>query len=104
MTGYDALAELAQRELDLVSAGALERLPELYARREALVAALPDIAPLAAGPALERAAGLQTQVTELLGSRLREAGGELRRLNTGRSAMAGYAPPDERVKLVDRAG
>ena len=104
MTGYDALADLAQRELEMVSAGALERLPELHARREALVAALPGDPPSEARPALERAAGLQARVTEMLGSRLQQAGGELRRLSTGRSAMAGYAPPDERVKLVDRAG
>ena len=104
MTGYDALAELAQRELELVNAGAIERLPELHARRDSLVAALPGTPPAGAGPALERAAALQTRVTEVLDARLREAGGELRRVNVGRTAMAGYAPQDERVKLVDRAG
>jgi hypothetical protein len=104
VTGYDALAELAQRELDLVSAGAIERLPELHERRDALMAALPGAPPADARPALERTAAIQARVTEVLDTRVREAGGELRRVNHGRTAMAGYAPQDERMKLVDRAG
>ena len=104
MTGYDELAELAQRELELVSAGAVEDLPTLHARRDALVAALPDSPPPAARPSLERAAALQSRVTTALAERLRESGAELRKLSTGRTAMARYVPHDEPLKLVDRAG
>ena len=104
MTAYDALAEIAQRELDLVSAGAVESLPELRAERDALVASLPATPPAAARPALERTAALQSRVSALLGERLQETGVELRRLTQGRSAMRGYAPPVEQLKLVDQAG
>jgi hypothetical protein len=104
MTGYDALADFAQRELDLVSAGAMERLPELRAQRSALVATLPGTPPADARPALERAAALQSRVTAALEERLQATGAELRRLTQGRTAVRGYAPPVEPLKLVDRAG
>jgi hypothetical protein len=104
VTGYDALAELAQRELELVSAGEVEALPELHLRRRAIVAALPAAPPASAREALERTAGLQARVTETLDARVREASGELRRVSHGRTAMAGYAPQADRAKLVDRAG
>ena len=104
MTPYDALAELAERELELVGAGAVDELPELRARRDALVAGLPPSPPAAARPSLERAVAIQNRVTIALAERLRDSGLELRRLSHGRTAMAGYAPADERQKLVDRAG
>ena len=104
MTVYDALAEVASRELELVSAGTMEELPGLRARRNALVAALPDTPPAAAGPALERTAALQEQITAVLAERLQETGAELRKLTHGRTAVQGYAPAGERQKLVDRAG
>jgi hypothetical protein len=104
MTEYDALADIAQRELELVSAGAVERLPELRAERNALVAGLPETPPSTARPALERAAALQSRITEALEERLKETGAELRRLTHGRTAVRGYAPPVDALKLVDRAG
>jgi hypothetical protein len=104
MSPYDALADIAQRELDLVNAGDVERLPELHAARDAVVAALPDTPPPAARPALERAAQLQSRTSAILGERLQETGSELRRLSQGRTAMHGYAPPVEPLKLVDRTG
>ena len=104
MSPYEALAHLAERELELVSAGSLDELPELHARRDALVAALPPAPPAAARPSLERAAAIQSRVTSALAERLRESGAELRKLSHGRTAIAGYAPSDERLKLVDRAG
>jgi hypothetical protein len=102
--GYDALADLAERELELVAAGAVDELPALHARRSALVAALPAAPPPAARPALERAAQLQQLVTDVLEEHVRDAGGELRRVARGRTAMHGYAPHAEPAKLVDRAG
>ena len=104
MTGYRALAILAERELELVSAGAFDQLPALHAERDALVAALPDTPPPTARAALERAATLQSLVSEVLDEQVRGAGSELQRLSRGRSAMQGYAPQVERLKLVDRAG
>jgi HEAT repeat protein len=104
MSPYDALAEIAQRELDLVSAGALERLPELREQRNAVVAALPATPPAEARSALERAAMLQARISAILEERLGETGAELRRLTQGRTAMRGYTPPVEQRKLVDQAG
>ena len=104
MTPYDALADLAERELELVSAGDVEGLPALHERRDALVATLPQRPPLEAAPSLERAAAAQSKVTLALAERLRESGAELRKLSTGRTAMARYVPHDEQLKLVDRAG
>jgi hypothetical protein len=104
MSAYDELAELAQRELELVTAGELEPLTELRARRSALVATLPATPPGAARPALERALAFQARVTAALEDRVREAGSELRKLTHGRSAVRGYAPHVDRLKLVDRAG
>ncbi len=104
MSGYEALAGLAQRELELIDAGAVDELPTLHEQRRAIIATLPDSPPPAARPALERAEALQSKVTLALADRLRESGAELRKLSQGRTAMAGYAPRDERLKLVDRAG
>ena len=104
MTGYDELAALAQRELELVSAGALDRVPAVRKRRSEVLAALPAVPPSAARPALERAAALQEQTTAVLEERLRAIGSELGKLTRGLSAVRGYAPPSERVSLVDRAG
>jgi hypothetical protein len=104
MTAYDALCKIAERELELVSAGQLDDLAALYDRRDAVVASLPARPPASAGPALERAATLQGLVSEVLEERLHATGTELRRLDQGRTAVNGYAPALDRVKLVDRAG
>ena len=104
MTGYRALAVLAERELELVSVGELEKLPALYAERSALMSALPATPPETARSALERAATIQALVTQVLEEGLQQAGSDLRRLDRGRTAVQGYAPPAEPLKLVDRAG
>ena len=104
MTVYETLAAIAERELELVTAGATDGLTELRARRDAILAALPPAPPPAARPALERTAELQARVTDVLRQRLEETGAELRRLNRGRTAMRGYAPPIAPLKLVDQAG
>jgi hypothetical protein len=104
VTGYDALVGLAERELELAAAGQIEELPELRARRSAIVTALPAVPPAAARPALERAWELQRMVSEVLSERLRAAREDLARLGRGRTAMHGYAGRDESPKLVDRAG
>jgi hypothetical protein len=104
VTGYDALVELAERELDAVRGGDLDRLADLHAERHALLGTLPAAPPVSARPALERAAATQARVTAALEEQMLEAGGELRRTSHARTAMAGYAPQAERAKLVDRAG
>ena len=104
MSPYDALADLAERELELAAAGEAGELAELQAERSALVAALPAMPPAEARPALERAATIQGLVTDLLAERVRESGGELGRVARGRSAIQGYAPRVDPLKLVDREG
>jgi hypothetical protein len=104
MSGYEALADLALRELELVSAGAMERLPDLEAQRHALVSALPDTPPPTARAALERTAAVQAQITAMLEQRMRQTGADLRKLNHGRTAVRGYTPAGEPQKLVDQAG
>jgi hypothetical protein len=104
MTAYDALATLAERELELVSAGSLDELAALYDRRDAVVATLPPTPPPSARPALERAATLQALVTDVLMERMQATGAELRRIGHGRTAVNGYAPAMDRAKLVDQAG
>ena len=104
MTGYRALAVLAERELQLVAAGAFDELPALHAERDALVSVLPDDPPETARPALERAAAAQALVGEVLEESMRGAAMALRKLSHGRTAMHGYAPQGERPKLVDQAG
>jgi hypothetical protein len=104
MNPYDALAALAEQELALVAAGRIDELPQIHADRRALLAALPPKPPADAKPALERAWSLQQRVSEALEERIRQAGEELRRVSRGRTAMHGYAPQTDRLKLVDRAG
>jgi len=104
MTGYRALAVLAERELQLVAAGSFDELPALHAERDALMAALPDTPPETARPALERAATGQAPVDEVPSDSMREASALLQKLSRGRTAMHGYAPAAEQPKLVDHAG
>ena len=104
MSPYDALAAIAERELELVSAGAMDELPGLRAQRSAVVAMLPETPPADAKPALERTAQVQARISAILEERLQQTGAELRRLTKGRTAMRGYAPPVEPQKLVDQAG
>ena len=93
MTVYEMLAELAERELELVTGGAFEQLPELHLRRDAIVAALPPRPPAEARTALERAAVTQERVTVALEARRHGIAAELGRLGEGRRAVHGYTPP-----------
>lgn len=104
MSPYDALADIAERELELVRAGAVDKLSALHAQRTAITASLPDVPPPTAKPALERAAELHARVIAALEERMRGTAVELRKLSKGRTAMRGYAPPVESRKLVDQAG
>jgi len=90
MTGLAAVAALADRELDLVTAGAWEDLAALAAERSALVAALPAPTP-ADRPLLEHIAGRQQLVSAALARAGAETSAELGRLGRGRGAVRGYA-------------
>lgn len=101
---YEAIATLAERELELVRAGRLEDLAELQHRREALVAALPGAPPAQARDALARAARAQAAVTAALADGRERLAGELARLDRGRRGARGYAAPAARLAAFDRAG
>jgi hypothetical protein len=102
--GYGRLVELAERELELVRAGALDALPSLWEERRSVVGALPPVPPLEALEPLERAAELQGLTTALLEEHLEATGADMRRLVRGRAAMHSYARQTPHARLVDRAG
>ena len=102
--GYGRLVDLAEREHELVRAGALHGLPALWHERRSVVSELPYVPPLDARDCLARAAELQGRTTALLEERVAATGAEMRRLVHGRAAMQGYASPAPRMPLVDRAG
>ena len=69
---YEALARSFERELELIGEGRLNELATLHAERTALIGDLPEVPPLSARPALQRAALLNKRVEiEIL--RYREA-------------------------------
>src|SRR6185312_7770764 len=55
---YERVAELGERELELVRTGQYEQLEPLHAEREDLIAVLPDAPPAEASTALLRAAAV----------------------------------------------
>lgn len=89
---YDQIAELAHAELAFVEAGDLDAVPDLHARRAALIAGLPERAPAAASAALERAATAQCRTTALLTAAHADVATELHHLSRGRRAARSYAP------------
>lgn len=107
---YEALARLAERELELVAGDELptdEQLDELAALqlgREALVAELPPNAPAAAAPALARAAALQERVTTELTARTAQARRALADVERGRRTAHGYGGRTPVRGTLDLAG
>jgi hypothetical protein len=101
---YAELVTLAERELELVSGGSTEDLEAIQRERDALVASLPDAPPESARGSLERAARLQSQVSEALTASLGALGGEIERLDRGRTAVRGYAPATEPRRVLDQTG
>ena len=90
MTGLAAMAALADRELDLITAGAWEDLAALAAERTALAASRPAPTP-ADRLVLEHLVGRQQLVTAALARAGTETSAELGRLGRGRGAVRGYA-------------
>jgi hypothetical protein len=104
---YETLADLAERELELVHADRYDELGALAAERDGLMASLPEQAPSGAGPALERALIASARVTEALAAAAALARAELDRVNRGRPAVQAYAsglPRSPQAKLVDESG
>jgi hypothetical protein len=101
---YERILELGELELELVKGQRWEELAQLGEEREHLIATLPPLAPRTARDPLERAAVLQQRVSAELARSLALAREGLSRVDRGRRAAAGYAPPMERRKLVDSAG
>jgi thioredoxin-like negative regulator of GroEL len=104
---YELLAELAERELAIVSAFELERIGELAAvaqQRTTLVASLPPRPPEGARLALARAASLQQRTSEALARLLAELGRELGEVDRGRRAVRGYAMQTPARVRLDRTG
>ena len=101
---YERILELGELELQLVQGQRWEELAQLGADREQLIESLPPLAPRTASEPLEQAAALQQKVSLELARSIALAREGLNRLDRGRRAAAGYAPPVERRKLVDSAG
>ncbi|MEA2428784.1 MAG: hypothetical protein QOF37_2412 [Thermoleophilaceae bacterium] len=104
-TAYDMLADLAEQELELVTAGAIDELQPLHSHRDTLIATLPPRPPAEARGALERAAVVQARVTAALEMHRRDLTTELARLGQGRTMIRGYMPPAKPQRgRVDRSG
>ena len=102
---YERILELGELELELVQGQRWEELAHLGAERERLIESLPPLAPRDAREPLERAAVLQQRVSLELTRALALAREGLNRLDKGRRAAAGYAPPPpRRIKHVDSVG
>jgi hypothetical protein len=89
---YERLAALAEAERDLALAGRIDALASLQAQRTALVATLPDRAPVGAHPHLRRAAAAQAETTAALAAAMRAARSDAMRVEHGRTAVAAYRP------------
>jgi hypothetical protein len=89
MSPWSQLLALAERELELIRGGDIERLPEAIEERARLAATLGQ-APASARPVLERLETVQQQIIvelTLAGSEIVRELGTLRR---GRGAVDGY--------------
>lgn len=89
---YEALARSIERELELIGERRFDEAETLRSERAALMASLPELPPIGAGPALQRAALLSKRVEiEIL--RVREALlVELASVERVSRAARGYAP------------
>lgn len=107
MAPYERLAELAERELALVTAFEPSRIGDLVALQQArttLVAALPKIPPAAARSALLHAHELQLRTTAALTVLCDQLGHELGDVDRGRQAARGYGTGLPARPVLDRTG
>lgn len=106
-TPYERLAELAERELALVTTFEPSRIGELVAlqqTRTTLVASLPAHPPAAARPALMRAHELQQRVSAALTVLCDQLGRDLHGLDRGRQAARGYGSAPTARSVLDAMG
>jgi hypothetical protein len=104
---YERLAQLAERELALVTAFEPSRIGELVAlqqTRTTLVAALPPRPPDAARGALLRAHECQQRTTAALTVLCDQLGRELGELDRGRQAARGYGVATPARPVLDATG
>lgn len=104
---YLRLAELAERELALVTAFEPSRIGELVAlqqTRTTLVAMLPERPPPAARAALVRAHECQLRTTAALTVLCDQLGHELGAVDRGRAAARGYAAMPPARPVLDATG
>jgi len=107
MAPYERLAELAERELALVTAWEPSRIGELVAlqqTRTTLVASLPASPPASARSALLRTHELQQRVTAALTVLCDQLERDLTGLDRGRQAARGYGTAASAPPLLDRTG
>jgi hypothetical protein len=104
---YERLAELAERELALVTAFEPSRIGELVAlqqTRTTLAAALPARPPAAARSALLRAHECQQRTSAALTVLCDQMGHELGDVDRGRQAARGYGTGAAPRPVLDRTG
>jgi len=104
---YERLAELAERELALVTAFEPSRIGELVAlqqTRTTLVASLPERPPASARSLLTRARECQLRTTAALQVLCDQLGHELGAVDRGRQAAQGYAAVAASRPVLDRTG
>ncbi len=89
MTPWAQLLTLAERELELIRGGDIERLPDAIEERARLAATLGQ-APASARPVLERLQAVQQQIIVELTLAGAELVRELGTLPRGRGAVDGY--------------
>jgi len=89
MSAWEQLVVLAERELELIRGGDIERLPAAIEERARLAAALGQ-APASARPLLERLQTVQQQIIVELTLAGAEIVRELGTLRRGRGAVDGY--------------
>jgi hypothetical protein len=90
--GAQELLALAAEQLELVEHGRTDELAAVDARREAIMARLPQPLSPPARALLAEAVEAQRQVAAALTIGMARLGDELGRVSHGRTAMAGYAP------------
>ena len=87
-----ALADLAEEELGLLAAGRVDEIADLQARRDDLLARLPELViDPADRAALARAHEMQVQVTALLERAANEMAARIGRIDHGRTSVRAYA-------------
>ncbi len=100
-TGYDALLELIERELQYAAERRLDEMAAVRAARASLIATLPATPPVSARATLERAQLMHKRLEIELLHRRDELLFDLRRLEQAKRTANGYAAavPSRRARI-----